>query len=261
TLCGQDLLDGEGNQAPFTDETTSSLPYQPLVQEIGNCQTHASSAQQDGLKMALQLLGDLCCLEYHSAYSNFPPLQLEHWANTLVDQCKTVTGTVSQMLQCPGSENGYFLAVVCLVMSKVLDAYFNASEALRTRGMDEQRRSLSSSSSTLSSWSANDSDSSPSSAAPTARDGDPKAAQQLLDELYEVRASMDLLGAKIASMSSQRDWVSSGHLTSLCQDTPAAASPFSAKILDRLYDKQHSRLRTISLQLICDLKAFWANQY
>ncbi|KAK2021941.1 hypothetical protein LX32DRAFT_711411 [Colletotrichum zoysiae] len=253
------LLAREGEQAPFTDEATCSVPCQPVAQQIGNCQT--ASLQQEGTKMALHLIGDLCCLENGSACSNLPSSELEPWVNTPMDNCKKVTGTVSRMLQCPGSEDNYFLAVACLVMSKVLDAYFNASAALRTRETGERRPSLSSSSFTLTSWSVNGSESSSSSASPPAREGGAKAAQQLLDELYQVRASMDLLGAKIASISSEHDSIFGGCPTSSCQDNLAAALRFSAKSLKQLYDKQHGRLKAISLQLIRDLKAFWLNQY
>ena len=219
--------------------------------------------QHEGTQMALQLMGSLCWSEDSAAYANLSPSEREIWTSSLVDRCRKVTETVSDMLECHNSESGYFLAVVCLVMSKVLDAYFKASQALNPRGVDEYRVSLSSSSSSSnsSSLSATGSESSRSSASPLARGGEVKAVQQLLDELYQVRASMDLLGAKIASMPSKRDWVFRSDLTPSYHDTPKSALPFSAEILNQLYDEQRLRLKTISLQLVNTLKAFWVEDH
>jgi hypothetical protein len=261
SLPTQNIGAQDGDQTTFADATACSLPNEQLFQELGNYQIHNLSLQQEGIKMALQLMGHLCCPEDSSAYANLSPLEREVSANTLMDKCRKVTATVSDMLQSDSSKDGYFLAVVCLLMSKVLDAYVCASQALSTPGTDEQRMSLSSSSSTLSSLSTTASESSRSSASPPAREGDPKAVQQLLDELYQVRGSMDLLGVKIASMPSNRDFMNASNLTSSYYDTLAAALPFSGEILNQLYDEQRRRLKTISLQLINNLRAFWVEEH
>lgn len=261
SLASQDLGAQYGSQATFANATASSLPYEQLYQELGNSQIHALSQQQEGMKRALQLMGHLCYPEDSSAYTRLSPSEYELWANTLVERCRKVTGIVSDMLKCHKSEDGYFLAVVCLVMSKVLDAYVKASQALSARGSKGQSVSLLSESSTLSSLSAAASESSDSSTSPTAREGDPKAFQQLLDELYQVRASMDLLGAKITSMPLKRDCIFGNDLDPSYYDTLASTLPFSAEILNRLYNEQRRRLKTISLRLINNLKAFWIEEH
>jgi hypothetical protein len=261
SLPNQDLGARDGDHTTFANATTSSLPNEQLFQELGNYQIQNLSLQQEGIKMALQLMRQLCCPEGSSPYANLTPLEREVSANTLMDKCRQVTSAVTDMLQSDSFKDGYCLAVVCLLMSKVLDAYVCASQALSTSGMDEQGMSLSSSSSTLSSLSATASESSRNSASPSAREGDPKAVQQLLDELYQVRGAMDLLGAKIASMPSHRDFIDASDPATPYYDTLAAALPFSAEILNQLYDAQRRRLKTISLQLINNLRAFWVEEH
>lgn len=222
------------------------LPFQDQLM-------HKTPQQKEGLKMALQLMQHLCGLDDPSTYATGPtPFAMEEQRiGTLVDKSSKVTATISAMLQCDSSQDGYFLAVVCLAMSKVLDAYVAASQALSP--MHERRHSRSSSSSSSVSSSPplrpNSIRSRNSgSASPSTNQGDPKAVQRLLDELYLVRASMDLLGAKIVAMP-----------PSSC-DELAAALPFSAETLNRLYEEQRRRLKAISLHLINTLKAFWVEE-
>ncbi|KAH3912594.1 hypothetical protein HBI56_154360 [Parastagonospora nodorum] len=252
SLSSHDLCAQDGTQATFA---SAPLPNEQLFQELGNSQIFTLSQQQEGIKTALQLMGTLCCPEDHPPYASLSPLEREISATTLMDRCRKVTRTVSDMLQSDSSKDGYFLAVVCLLMSKVLDAYVCASQALSIPEVDELRMSLSSSSSTAAS------ESSRSSVSLAAGGGDQKAVQQLLDELYQVRASMDLLGAKIISMSSSRDGMAGGSLTPSYYETLAATLPFSAEILNQLYNEQRRRLKTVSLQLINNLRAFWVEEH
>ncbi|KAH7007629.1 hypothetical protein EDB80DRAFT_577517 [Ilyonectria destructans] len=240
----------------ITDTTACSLPHKQLFQELGNFQTQTLSRQPEGIKMALQLMGQLCCEEDSPSNLNISPSELEYRANTLVDESRVVTETVNDMLQYPGSEDGYFLAVVCLVMSKVLDAYVKAAQALNACERDGQRRLGSSSSSALSSWSSTGTESA-SSASPATKGRDPKAVQQLLDDLYQVRTSVNHLGTKIVSVCSKRDWFLGTDLTPSGHDSTMPAFPFSAAVLNQLYDELRRRLSAISLQLINELKQFW----
>lgn len=251
-LSSQDLCAQDGTQASFAN---APLPNEQLFQELGTSQIFTLSQQQEGIKTALQLMGTLCCPEDHPLYESLSPLEREISTTTLMDRCRKVTGTVSDMLQSDSSKDGYLLAVVCLLMSKVLDAYVCASQALSIPEVDELSMTLSSSSSTAAS------ESSRSSVSLAAGGGDQKAIQQLLDELYQVRASMDLLGAKIASMSSNRDGMAGGNLTPSYYETLAASLPFSAEILNQLYNEQRQRLKTVSLQLINNLRAFWVEEH
>lgn len=250
SFSSQDLCAPDGTQAGFAN---APLPNEQLFQELGNSQNFTRSQQQEGIKTALQLMGTLCCPENSPPYASLSPLEREISATTLMDRCRKVTGTVSDMLQSDSSKDGYLLAVVCLLMSKVLDAYVCASQALSIPEVDELRMSLSSSSSTAAS------ESSRSSA--SLGGGDQKAIQQLLDELYQVRNSMDLLGAKIASMSSNRDGMAGGNLTPSYYEALETSLPFSAEILNQLYNEQRRRLKTVSLQLINNLRAFWVEEH
>lgn len=222
------------------------LPFQ-------NQLMHTTPQQQEGLKMALQLMQHLCGLDDQSTYTIGPTpfVSDKQQVCTMMDKSSKVTATISAMLQCNSSQDGYFLAIVCLAMSKVLDAYVTASQTLSPMHGRRLSRSSSSSSSMSSSpplRSEHSRSRSGGSASPPANPGDPKAVQHLLDELYLVRASMDLLGTKIASMA-----------PSSC-DALAADLPFSAETLSRLYDEQRRRLKAISLHLINTLKAFWVEE-
>nr|QHD56305.1 Zn(II)Cys5 transcription factor [Curvularia sp. IFB-Z10] len=226
----------------------AELPFQDQLM-------HKTPQQQEGLRMALQLMQHLCFLDDRSAVTigPMPFAPDEQRIGALIDKSSKVTATISAMLQCDSSQDGYFLAVVCLAMSKVLDAYVTASQTLSPLHDRRRLSRSSSSSSSLSSLSPLASSEparsrSTGSASPPASQGDPKAVQHLLDELYLVRASMDLLGAKIAAMPP------------LSCDALAAALPFSAETLNQLYDEQRRRLKAISLHLINTLKAFWVEE-
>ncbi|KAL2760155.1 hypothetical protein ACRALDRAFT_1067227 [Sodiomyces alcalophilus JCM 7366] len=249
----------DGTESTFTAGGAAaaaySLPHKQLFQELGNFQSQTLSRQPESIKMALQLMGQLCCPPDTPPDADLSPLELEYRANTLIDESRVVTETVNEMLKCPGSDDGYFLAVVCLVMSKVLDAYVKAAHALSVREREGQMSGASSSSG-MSSWSHTGADSA-SSTSPTTNGRDPKAAQQLLDDLYQVRTSMNHLGAKIVSVCSRRDWVLSGDLNPSSHDSLVATFPFSAAILNQLYEELRRRLSAISLQFINELKQFW----
>ncbi|ROT42959.1 hypothetical protein SODALDRAFT_355146 [Sodiomyces alkalinus F11] len=254
-LSGHDAGAQEETEGNAAGTSECSLPHKQLFQELGSLQSQVLSRQPEGIRMALQLMGQLCCQQDSPLDADLSPLELEYRANTLVDESRVVTDTVNEMLQCAGSDDGYFLAVVCLVMSKVLDAYVKAAQALAARERDGQRSS-SSSSSTMSSWSASGTDSA-SSGSPKMKGKDPKAVQQLLDDLYQVRTSMNHLGAKIVSVCSRRDWLLGGDLTPSSHDSALPALPFSAAILNQLYEELRRRLSAISLLFINELKQFW----
>lgn len=250
-------------QTPTGEQTALLLsemqtPYQTAMHHAA-----ASQQQHEGLTMALQLMQHLCCLSDTSSTNSVPlvgggpqqPLRLR----SLMDKCSKATATISAILHGDSSHDAYFLAVVCLTMSKVLDAYVTASRSLGTpTTADYDRRKSRSSSASSSSPSVLSSPTRPDSARsnrssgsvspPVVLQGDPKAVQQLLDELYHVRASMDLLGAKIAAVAPASCSVFASSLS------------FSAETLNRLYEEQRRRLKCISLYLINSLKAFWVEE-
>ncbi|KAH7556751.1 hypothetical protein BM1_06185 [Bipolaris maydis] len=256
-----------------TGEQTGQLLSEMQTPYYQTAMDHAAASQQqhEGLTMALQLMQHLCCLTDTSSANSMPvmggaprppPLRLR----SLMDKCSKATATISAILHGDSSHDAYFLAVVCLTMSKVLDAYVTASRTLGTPTTTtstadyDRRKSRSSSASSSSSSSpsvlssparpdsARSNRSSGSVSPPVVLQGDPKAVQQLLDELYHVRASMDLLGAKIAAVAPASCSVFASGLS------------FSAETLSRLYEEQRRRLKCISLYLINSLKAFWVEE-
>ncbi|KAI1864638.1 hypothetical protein JX265_008362 [Neoarthrinium moseri] len=257
SLSTQDLGTNDISTSNVSSATGLPLPHKQLFQELGNYQSQTLSQQPEGIKMALQLMGQLCCQEENPSYPDVSSSELESQANALVDESKAVVETVNEMLQCPGSEDGYFLVVVCLVISKVLNAYAKATQALSARERDAQRNLGSSASSVLSVWSAPGTESA-SSASPTINGRDPKVAQQLLDDLYQVRTSMNNLGAKIIFVCSKRDWLLGSDITPSGHDLAIPSFPFSAAVLNQLHDELQRRLSAISLRLINELKQSWA---
>lgn len=252
-----------------TGEQTAQLLSEMQMPYCQTAMHHAAASQQqqEGLTMALQLMQHLCCLSDSTSSSSSSttiplfgagpqqPLRLR----SLMDKCSKATATISAILHGDSSHDAYFLAIVCLTMSKVLDAYVTASRTLGAPiTTDYSRRKSRSSSASSSSPSVLSSPTRPDSARsnrssgsvspPVVLQGDPKAVQQLLDELYHVRASMDLLGAKIAAVAPASCSVFASNLS------------FSAETLNRLYEEQRRRLKCISLYLINSLKAFWVEE-
>ncbi|EUC46539.1 hypothetical protein COCMIDRAFT_25491 [Bipolaris oryzae ATCC 44560] len=184
---------------PQTGEQTALLlsemqmpPYQTAMHHAA-----ASQQQQEGLTMALQLMQHLCCLsDSTSSSSNSISLagpgaagpQHHHpfRLRNLMDKCSKATATISAILHGDSSHDAYFLAVVCLAMSKVLDAYVTASRTIGTPTADYSRRKSRSPSASSSSPSVLSSPTRPDSARsnrssgsvspPVVLQGDPESA-------------------------------------------------------------------------------------
>ncbi|RYP76882.1 hypothetical protein DL769_003537 [Monosporascus sp. CRB-8-3] len=261
SACDHTALDGSETSI---EALVCSIPSDPPSQKQGNLQSQGESRQPDDLRMALQLLGQLTSREDTPVSASltttdfeFRPSQLPPF-RIVIEKNKMVMDTVNNMLQSAGSEDGYFLVVMCLVVSKVLSAYAAAAQALCARESDKQGRSglpSSSSSSTLSSWSTAANEPVPG-ARLTMKGRDPKAVQRLLDELYQVRSSVDQLGDKMQACA-KRNWMFGSESPPMNHDFPLPAFPFSATILNQLYTELRKHCSTVSLELVSELKQFW----
>ncbi|KAL8927716.1 MAG: hypothetical protein Q9208_002131 [Pyrenodesmia sp. 3 TL-2023] len=221
---------------------TSSFP---IVD--GDLGVAGSQQPPDTLETALRLMQQLSCGEdqpsptsptktSHNHQETQPP-QLQ----MVMDRNRLAIEAVHSTLQTTRSQDGYFLVVVCLVVSKVLTTYASAvrvSKASET----ERRRSSVSASSTL------------------GKSKDAMAAQRVLDALYQVQASMDQLGVKM-QLWAKRNATSGSDTFPIGNDTSHTTPvgfPFSATVLNHLYTEVRKRLSTLSLGLIDELKQYWA---
>ncbi|KAI9170609.1 Trypacidin cluster transcription factor [Paramyrothecium foliicola] len=258
SMCGHEQGSHTATDTDMGGSTACSLSTDQLLQGFSHFQSQSNSPQPEGINMALQLMGQLCGREDSPSCSNFSGLEAESRPDTLIDECKKVTQTVNGMLQCTGSQDGYFLVVICLVVSKLLNTYGAAAQALSARSNDVQSQMGVSSTVaplSLSSWAGVPGEPVLGASPPT-KGGDPKAAQQLLDGLYQLRSSVDELGAKM-QLCLKRDWFLGHEFAASGHDHAQPAVPFSATILNQLYEDLRKRLSSISLDLLNELKHFW----
>ncbi|KAF2878492.1 hypothetical protein BDV95DRAFT_589419 [Massariosphaeria phaeospora] len=220
----------------------------PTAQQPNEPQTPATSPHSNNLELALRLMAQLSSREDDPSLTPSlatPTSELQ----TVINKNKQVMETVNTLLQSPCSPDGYCLVVVCLVVSKVLSTYAAAAHGLCARETTKRRLSISASSSNLSAWSA--------AGEPQADRTDPMAAQRVLDELYRVQASVDQLGAKM-QLCTKRNRTFGGETFGIDSEATLTAFPFSATVLDQLYAELRKRLSTLSLELIDELKRYWA---
>ena len=235
-----------GLASPLTSSFPTVQPS-PLLGVAGNT---TDSQQSDSLEAALRLMQQLSCGEDHLLRASLTanghnhqaakPLQLQ----MLIDKNKKAMEAVRSTLQTTCSQDGYLLVVVCLVVSKVVSTYASAVRIPCARESDRRRPSASASSSTLSEKNKN-----------------PIAAPQVLDELYRVQASIDQLGAKM-QLWAKRNLASGSEAfpigNNISHTTTPVGFPFSATVLTQLYTGLRKRLSTLSLELIDELKRYWA---
>ncbi len=225
---------------------TCSFPTVQLSPQLGAARNVTGCQQPDSLETALRLMRQLSCEEGHLFLASLTTTGHDHQGTELpqlpivIDKNKKAMEAVRSTLQTTCSQDGYLLVVVCLVVSKVLSTYASAvriSCALE----NDRRRSSASAPSTL------------------PENKDPIAAQWVLDELYQVQASMDQLGAKM-QLWAKRNRTSGSEAFPIGNDTShttMAGFPFSATVLNQLYTEVRKRLSTLSLELIDELKRYW----
>ncbi|KAL8768983.1 MAG: hypothetical protein Q9209_004900 [Squamulea sp. 1 TL-2023] len=222
------------------------FPTLELSPQLGAARDLTGSQQPDSLETALRLMRQLSCGEDHLLRSNLSTTGHDHQVTELpqlqivIDKNKKAMEAVRSTLQTTCSQDGYLLVVVCLVVSKVLSTYASTVRISSTRESDRQRSTASGSST-------------------SSGNKDPIAAQRVLDELYQVQASMDQLGAKM-QLWAKRNRTSGSEAFPIGNDTSQptlAGFPFSATVLNQLYTEVRKRLSTLSLELIDELKRYW----
>ncbi|KAL8968025.1 MAG: hypothetical protein Q9183_002655 [Haloplaca sp. 2 TL-2023] len=197
---------------------------------------HGIAAQRpDSLETALQLMQQLSPGEDHLSGASLTTTAFDSQTEALqlpaiIEKNKKAMEAVRNTLQTTVSHDGYFLVVVCLVVSKVLTTYEATVSMSCAQESDGRASSMNA-----------------SSAPPGKKDA--LAAQRVLDELYQVQASMDQLRAKM-----QLESFPIGNDTS---PMTLAGFPFSATILNQLYTEVRKRLTKLSLGLIDELKRYW----
>ncbi|KAI4199019.1 MAG: hypothetical protein LQ346_002651 [Caloplaca aetnensis] len=226
---------------------TSSFPTANLAPILGVGRNAAGSQQQpDSLETALRLMQQLSCGDDHLSPTSLITSGHDHHGTEapqlqiVIDKNKKAIEAVRSTLQTTCSHDGYLLVVVCLVVSKVLTTYASAVR-VSSASDDDGRRSSTSASSTI------------------GKSKDSIAAQRVLDELYQVQASMDQLGAKM-QLWAKRNRASSSEAFPIGNDTSHTTLigfPFSATVLNQLYTEVRKRLSTLSLDLIDELKRYW----
>ena len=247
----ESFLSASSETAPEGEEfelasSTCSFPTVQLSPQMGAARNVTGSQQPDSLETALRLMRQLSCGEDHLLLASLNTTGRDHQATEppqlqiVIDKNKKAMEAVRSTLQTTCSQDGYLLIVVCLVVSKVLSTYASAVRISCAREND-RRRSSASASSTLS------------------ENKDPIAAQRVLDELYQVQASMDQLGAKM-QLWAKRNRTSGSEAFPTGNDTShttVAGFPFSATVLNQLYTELRKRLSTLSLESIDELKRYW----
>ncbi|KAL8682374.1 MAG: hypothetical protein Q9186_001564 [Xanthomendoza sp. 1 TL-2023] len=220
-----------------------------LSPRLGAARNLSPAQQPDSLETALRLMRQLSCGEDHLPSPNLITAAHQHQTaespqlQIVIDKNKKAMEAVRSTLQTTCSQDGYLLVVVCLVVSKVLSTYVSAVRISRACECDRQR-STASASSTLSG------------------NNDPIAAQRVLDELYQVQATMDQLGAKVQQWAkgnrpSGSEAFPVGNDASQSHTT-LAGFPFSTTVLYQIYTQMRKRLSTLSLELIDELKRYWS---
>ncbi|RYP06859.1 hypothetical protein DL764_002907 [Monosporascus ibericus] len=217
---------------------------------------NGGSEQPDCLKTALRLMGQLSCRG--SPLSASPtPTGYEHQATllqTIIEKNREAIDTISAMLQFTCSQDGYFLVVVSLVISKVLSGY--AAAARVPSAVENDAQSLNTPVSASSSrWPTITAERIPTPPLKT-EEIDPMTAQRVLNELYRVQGLIDQLASKV-QLCARRNNSFSSEDSLLDDDTLPTTFPFSATVLSLLTSELRKRLSTLSLELIDGLKQYW----
>ncbi|RYP61091.1 hypothetical protein DL769_007866 [Monosporascus sp. CRB-8-3] len=237
------------------DALDCSLQTTQLSQLGATPNLNGGSEQPDCLKTALRLMGQLSCRESPlSACST--PTGYEHQGTplqTIIEKNREAIETITAMLPFACSQDGYFLVVVSLVVSKVLSGYAAAARVPST--MENEKQSLSTPVSTSSSrWPTITAERIPTPL--KAEEIDPMTAQRVLNELYRVQRLIDQLASKV-QLCARRNNSFSSEDSLLDDDTTPTTLPFSATVLSQLTSELRKRLSTLSLELIDGLRQYW----
>lgn len=150
--------------------------------------------------------------------------------DAIMQDNKDAVYAIEGMLTSDGIQDGYWLVMIALVVSRILDRYAAAVRVLPSGDPDE-----------LAMLGGGHSSIRP----PLRADGPkPQTVQRVLGELYQVQGLMDRFSSKIEAC------VSGNHRS-------LTWSPFSAAVLGQIEAELRKRLSGLSLDLIDRLKQYW----
>lgn len=235
-----------GSEEPGLASSLSPFPTVPTAPPLGAAWHGTGFQQPDSLETALRLMQQLSSGEDDPLFPNLTTNGPDHPVTELsqlpivIDKNRKAMEAVRSTLQTTNSHDGYLLVVVCLVVSKVLNTY---ESTVRVSSAQENDRRGSGTSTPLTS----------------SEKKDPIAAQRVLDELYQVQASMDQLGAgmQLWARHNRTSGIEAFPIGNDTSPTTLAGFPFSATILNQLYTEVRKRLSTLSLELIDELRRYW----
>lgn len=187
---------------------------------------------------------------YENATCQLPTIQ------SVVAENEQTIEAISNMLQCPCSQDGYLLAIMSLIVFKVLDWY--SAAARETPVTDDsqtpsqshpvhRRHSLCHSEKVLQS---------PTVVGSYCIDGEDQgrmAAQLVLSELHRVQRLINLLSKRLKGHGTCNGAVVTSNTAADGQDTLSdgeSTLPFSATMLDQLEADLRKRLRALSSEIV-----------
>ena len=284
TDVNNDLLDSNGaaalllseNAFSVIDQAVSELPTlsEPLSPPNSRTSTTSDAQSFEGFRSgspcscligALGLLKQLfpnastvCTRSTRQGYENGtcqrPPFQ------SVVTENERTIEAISNMLQCPCSQDGYLLTIMSLIVFKVLGWYAAAaretpmtddSQSPSKSHPDHRLHSLCHSEQVLQS---------PTVVGSYCIDGEDQgrmAAQLVLSELHRVQRLLNLLSQRLKGHRISNGSVNTPNSAVDCQDSLSdrqSSPPFSAKMLDQLDTDLRNRLRALSLEIIGTLR-------
>lgn len=187
---------------------------------------------------------------YENAASQLPAIQ------SVVAENERTIEAISNMLQCPCSQDDYLLAIMSLIVFKVLGWYAAAARNAPvtddshspSKSHPDQRRQSSCHSEQVLQF--------PTVAGSYCIDGEDQgrmAAQLILGELHRVQRLVNLLSQRLKRHGMRNGTVGVPNGAADGQDTLSdggSTSPFSATMLDHLEADLRKRLRTLSLEIV-----------
>lgn len=177
-------------------------------------------------------------------------------SQSVVAENKQIIEAISNMLQCPCSQDGYLLVIMSLIVFKVLDWYAaaacemsvtNNNQSSSKSHADYRRNSLCrpemmlQSSKVMSSYCIDD------------EDQGRMATQLILSELHRAQRLVNLLSQRLKSHLTRNGRVSKSNNAADDQDTLSdgeSTSSFSATMMGQLEADLRKRLRALSLEIV-----------
>lgn len=238
---------------------------QPTQTSAATSISGSSSPEPACLDVALQLMASLSAQDSpHTSSLNqigsFPPQSDKiQSTETIIAKNKQVIDTINQILQSSSIQDGYCLVVINLIVSRVLNRYASAARQHPFDTQDNHNilNNIPTPINTSTKWSMG---AGGVSSDPLQNQKiNPKTAQRVLSELYQVEGLIDKLSSSMQLCTKRSEILSNGGGFSSSDSGAAApvASPFSTAVLGQLDTELRKRLSTVSLELIDGLRQYW----